>query len=580
MAAVMIAMSCLIAGCEFKATPAHPRAVPPALPEVSTWKTAYRWDFPNARFQPGDYHFAEIMGAGCALFDYDNDGDLDVYLICGAGAKSAFNEVTAGEQNILLRQVSPGVFEDASAGSGLDVADVGMGVAIGDVNNDGWPDVFLANFGADRLLLNDQHGKFVDITAEAGIADLNWGTSACFVDYDRDGWLDLCVVNYLDYDPGQRCADAERVPDYCNPKLFTGVAPRLYRNVSGTGIGQGQPVTHPKFQDVSFESGIGQLKGAGLGVVSGDFNGDRWPDILIANDGAANILWINQKNGTFSEEGLLRSIAYDNQGRPQANMGIAVADPDQDGDPDAFITHLRGENNSLYINDPRLGFTEESSAKGLAAAGIPFTGFGTAFFDFELDGDLDLAIVNGDVRRPQLGMSDKSKRKQNPRPDSFWDQYAQRNQLFVNDGTEMFAEEEMFHERNVGRGLAMGDVDGDGDVDMLVSTADGISRLYLNETPRQGHWLLVKAVEPDLGGRDAYGAEIRVTAGKQSWTGWVNAGGSYLSSSDPRVHFGLGNVSSINSIRIIWPNGEEEQFPGGKVDQRITLSHGKGVKRE
>lgn len=550
------------------------------LPPV--WEPGLVWDSPTFG-EPAakTFFFPEIMGSGCALFDFDRDGDIDVYLIQGAGARPAGDLSAAPSRNRLLRQTASRQFEDVSAGSGLDVADVGMGVAIGDVNNDGWPDVFLANYGADRLLLNRRNGTFQDITADVGMEDLNWGASACLVDYDRDGWLDLCVTNYLDYDPGHRCADAEGELDYCNPKLFAGAATRLYHNVSGVGGVAGQPAERPKFQDVSWDSGIGRIKGPGLGVVSGDFNGDAWPDLYVANDGAANHLWINQRDGTFAEEAISRSAAYDNQGRPQASMGIAVGDSDRDGDADLLVTHLRGENNALYLNDPQIGFDEQSARAGLALPSFPFTGFGTAFVDLELDGDLDLVVANGAVRRPRLGTYSPA----NPLTASqFWQLYVERNQVFINGGTgnyqELAAESQPFCQAaGVFRGLATGDVDNDGDVDLLVMEANGTGRLFWNEALRQGHWLLVSAIEPKLGKRYAYGAQVTVMAGeKQSWTAWVNAAGSYLSASDPRIHFGLGNTSTVTGIKVIWPNGDVEKFPGGAVDRQIELSHGTGMK--
>jgi hypothetical protein len=556
------------------------RALPVTLPAIwhvaETWKSSGR----GKEFSPGTFFFPEIMGAGCALFDFDRDGKLDVYLIQGAGSRPRGGSTIPPPRNRLLRQVSAGKFEDVSAGSGLDVADVGMGIAVGDINNDGWPDVFLANYGADRLLLNQRNGKFLDISAAAGIEDLNWGASACFVDYDRDGWLDLCVANYLDYDPGHPCPDAEGALDYCNPKLFHGVAARLYRNISGMGIPGGDPVDRPRFQDVSWDSGIGQLKGPGLGVVSGDFNGDRWPDLVVANDGAANHLWLNQRNGTFIEEAVPRSAAYDNQGRAQANMGIALGDPDGDGDADLFVTHLRGENNALYLNDPHIGFAEESARSGLALPSIPFTGFGTAFLDLDLDGDLDVAVVNGAVRRPRLGTFSKNKLNSAL---EYWPLYAERNQVFLNGGRRSFQElaadsQPFCQDLTVARGLAMGDIDNDGDIDLLVSEANGTSRLFLNQAPRKGHWLLIQAVEPTMGGRDAYGAQITISCGQKTWTSWVNAAGSYLSSSDPRVHFGLGDATEVTTITVVWPNGDEEVFPGGPVDRQVKLSHGAGAK--
>lgn len=561
----------------------HPPPVPAAtVTEVRippSWKLGGTWDAPAGSFQPGAFQFPEIMGTGCALFDFDRDGDLDLYLLRGAHSKSAVDPMTGSGRNRLLRQVQPNQFEDVSAGSGLDVADLAMGVAVGDVNNDGWPDVFLSNYGADRLLVNQRDGTFRDVSTVAGIEDLNWGTSACFVDYDRDGWLDLCVVNYLDYDPGHPCLDAEGALDYCNPRLFAGVAARLYHNVSKAGS-PSAAVVQPKFQDVSWDSGIGRIKGPGLGVVSGDFNGDRWPDLFVANDGAANFLWINQQDGTFVEEAIPRSAAYDNQGRPQANMGIAVGDSDGDGDADLLVTHLRGENNALYQNDPQIGFTEQSARAGLALPSFGFTGFGTAFLDLELDGDLDLAVVNGAVRRPHLGTFSATNLKS---PSAFWQLYAERNQFFVNGGRgdfrELTSKRQPFCEvLNVARGLATGDVDNDGDIDLLVSEASGTCRLFLNEAPRAGHWLLIRAIEPAACGRDADGAQITVVCGERTWTGWVNAAGSYLSASDSRVHFGLGDSTTLTAIKVVWPNGEEEVFPGGGVDRQIELSHGKGTK--
>ncbi len=390
----------------------------------------------------------------------------------------------------------------------------------------------------------------------------------------------MCVINYLDYDPGHPCPDAQGKLDYCNPKLFPGVAARLYRNVSGEGGIAGQPAERPRFQDVSWDSGIGQLRGPGLGVVSGDFNGDRWPDLYVANDGAANFLWMNQRNGTFTEEAIPRSAAYDNQGRPQAGMGIALGDPDGDADADLLVTHLRGENNALYLNEPQIGFAEQSAAAGLALASFPFTGFGTAFVDLELDGDLDLAVVNGGVRRPRLGMI--SKASLNSAAD-FWQQYAERNQVFVNAGHGDFQElaataQPFCVGSQVTRGLATGDIDNDGDLDLLVTEANGTARVYWNEAERKGHWLLIQAVEPAGGGRDAYGAQITVQCGDRQWTGWVNAAGSYLSASDPRVHFGIGDQTSVSSIKVIWPQGDEEVFPGGPVDRLVKLSHGGGAK--
>jgi hypothetical protein len=515
----------------------------------------------------GKYFFPQLVGSGAALFDFDGDGRLDIYLIQngGPGSKST---------NRLFRQGADGRFTDVSAGSGLDVSGYGMGVAIADVNNDGWPDVFLTEYGRVRLFLNNGDGKtFTDITREAGLDNVSWATSACFVDFDRDGWLDLVFVNYVDFDPSRQCAGKGGKPDFCGPQVFNGTAPKLYRNL---GKKAGARAPHGvRFEDVTFKSGLGQVPGRGLGVMCADFNGDHWPDIFIANDGQANRLWINQKNGTFKEEAVQRGIALNGMGLTEANMGVALGDVDGDGLFDVVVTHLTEETHTLWKQEPVGLFSDHTAAAGLSNPRYRGTGFGTVLADFDCDGALDLAVVNGRVRRGHAANV--------PGLDPFWWLYVERNQLFANDGGGRFrdisADNPAFCDTlAVARGLACGDVHNRGAPDLLVTSVAGCARLYRNVAPRHGHWLVVRAIDPALR-RDAYGAEITVHAGKRRWLRWINPGYSFLCSNDPRAHFGLGPVQQVDRIEVVWPDGTKETFLRPRVDQFLTLRKGKGDKQ-
>jgi hypothetical protein len=444
-----------------------------------------------------------------------------------------------------------------------------MGVAVGDVNNDGWPDVFITEYGRVRLFLNNKNGTFTDVTTEAGLDNPHWGTSAAFVDYDRDGWLDLVVVNYVRYDPDKACSGPAGRHDFCGPSAFDGTVSRLYRNL---GRRPGAPVNAVHFEDATTRSGLGTAPGPGLGVVCADFNGDGWPDVLIANDGKPNHLWINQKNGTFKEQAALYGIAYNAAGQSQGNMGIALGDLDGDGLFDVYITHLPDELNVCWKQWPAGMFQDRTTQMGLANPCRRATGFGTVFGDFDQDGALHIAVANGGVRLGAKAPAEDGT--------SFWDRYQERNQLFANDGkghfTDVSENDPFCAPMGVGRGLAVGDMDGDGALDLLVTRVEGPARLYRNVAKNRGHWLMVKAVDPALGGRDAYGAEVDVEAGGRRWKRWVNPGQSYLCSNDPRVHFGLGQAGQVDSIRVVWPDGTAESFSGRPADQVIVLRKGDG----
>jgi hypothetical protein len=303
-----------------------------------------------------------------------------------------------------------------------------------------------------------------------------------------------------------------------------------------------------------------------LGVCCADFNGDGWPDIFVANDGAPNHLWINQKNGTFKEEAVQRGIASNKLGQAQANMGVALGDVDGDGLFDVFVTHLTEETNTLWFGGPRGLFRDRTAEAGLARPAWRGTGWGAVLADFDHDGALDLAVVNGRVYRGKSVAQETL--------DPHWSRYAERNQLFAGDGKGAFRDVSRTNSfcdtPGVYRGLAAGDINGDGALDLLVTAVGGRARLLRNVVPNRGHWLLVRAIESG-GKRDAYGARVTVRAGDRRWVGWVNPGQSYLSSHDPRVHFGLGAVERVDEVEVLWPDGATERFPGGAADRLMKL---------
>ena len=515
----------------------------------------------------GHYFLPQATGSGGAVFDFDNDGRLDIYLLQNGGPNSH-------STNRLFHQEPDGRFTDVSAGSGLDVAGYGMGVAVGDVNNDGWSDVLVTEYGRLRLFLNNGNGTFTDVTKEAGLDSPLWGTSASFLDYDRDGWLDLVVVNYVTYDSARWCAAADSQRDFCGPEPFQGMVTKLYRNL---GRLPGSPPGAVRFKDVTLESGLGRVRGPGLGVFCGDFDGDHWPDIFVANDAKPNRLWINQRDGTFKEEAVVRGIAYNCLGRTEANMGVAVGDVDGDGLFDVFVTHLTEETNTLWRQGPRGLFQDRTAGAGLMRPSWRGTGWGTVLADFDHDGALDLAVVNGRIKRPRTADDHPAGEAL---ADSFWSAYAERNQLFLNDGKGRFRDLSLSNPAfcgtpRVGRGLICADIDGDGALDLLVTNSAGPARLYRNIAPKRGHWLMVRALDPALH-RDAYGAEVTARVGSRRLMRWINPGYSYLCSNDPRAHFGLGRAEQVDALEVVWPDGTMEVFPGGAVDRVVVLRKGKG----
>jgi hypothetical protein len=504
----------------------------------------------------GNYFLPQINGSGAALFDCDHDGRLDLYLLQFGGPESQ-------AKNVFYRQTASGSFQDASQGSGLDIAGYNTGVIVGDADNDGLPDVVVVQYLGLKCFLNQGDGKFQDATETAHLANESWGTSASFLDFDRDGWLDLVVANYLAYDPGRNCSLRGGRQDFCPPTNFPGTVSLLFRNLGrdASGVWQG-------YENCTQSSGLGSLPGPGLGALCADFDGDDWPDIFIANDARPNHLWINKQDGTFAEEAVVRGLAYNAKGDAQANMGIAYGDVDDDGLPDLFVTHFFNEHHGLWKQQPRGLFHEQAGSAGITRCRWHGTGFGTVLGDFDQDGDLDLALTNGHV-----GANDGPK-------DPFWNAYFDRNQVLMNEGQGRFRDisesnPALCARPNVGRGLCQGDIDGDGALDLVVTEIAGPVRILRNVAPQRGHWLIVRAIEPQHQ-RDALGAEVTITAAGHRWQRLVQSGYSFQSSNDPRVHFGLGDVDRIDGIEVRWCDGVRERFKQTTVDCVVEIRRGMG----
>lgn len=533
-------------------------------------------DFKHFNGMTGAFYFQEMTGQGGALLDYDNDGDLDVYLLQGTllGNDRMTQALSPPRGSGPLRdrlyrndlQVTPDgsrrlAFVDVTETSGIRAMGYGMGIATGDFNNDGWVDLYVTNYGSNQMWRNNGDGTFTDVTRASGTDEARWSSSAAFVDYDRDGWLDLYITNYVHFDitKGIECYAPTSRRDYCGPAAFKPVADRLFRN-----LGDGT------FADVTTRSGISAAEGPGLGVVTADVNNDGWIDIYVANDGQPNNLWINQRDGTFRDGALLAGIAVNVAGQSEASMGVDAGDFDADGDEDLFMVHLTGETNTLYVNDGNGFFEDRTIATGLAPGSLRFTGFGTAWFDYDNDGWLDLFIANGAVRIQQQ-LADRG----DPYP------LGQTNQLYHNTGGSGFKEVtnragDVFKLVEVSRGSAFGDVDNDGDTDILVFNNNGPARLLLNHIGNQQPWLGLRLIGHTIN-RDMLGARVAVhRVGAPTLWRRVGTDGSYCSANDPRVLLGVGADERVTAVQVYWPDGRREQWLNLPLGQYTTLRQGTG----
>ena len=529
-------------------------------------------DFHHFTGATGEYYMPEIMGSGAALFDYDSDGDLDVYLIQGTaigdGRKLLFPPPAGSKSGNrlfrnMLSQTGRLQFVDVTEKAGVAHDGYGMGAVTGDYDNDGFLDLYMTNFGNNVLYHNNGDGTFADVTRESGVDDPRWSTSGAFLDYDADGYLDLFVGNYVDFTVkgNKRCHAPTGEPDYCTPKAYKAVPSRLFHNK-----GNGQ------FADVTEASGIGSSYGPALGVLCADFNGDGRTDIYVANDTAANRLWVNQGDGTFRENALEAGVAYNADGLTKAGMGVTAEDLDNQGTLTLLVTNLAREGATLFRGDGKGLFEDVTLQSGLAASTFAFTGFGTQWLDYDNDGRLDLFVANGAV-----SIVESMRGERYP--------YGQRNLLFHNEGEERtFLETSdaagaAFQRVDVGRGAAIGDIDNDGAVDILVTNNNGAAGLLRNEIGSRQHWLQVR-LEGVRSNRFGIGARVAVVRdGEKPLWRRVHTDSSYLSASDVRVHFGLGRNSAVRDVIVHWPDGSKESWDHVQADTIVTLRQGSGKPR-
>jgi len=512
--------------------------------------------FTNINGASRDKYLVETMGSGALFFDFDDDGWVDLLLV--DGGSYADPAVAAKARHRLYRNLGNGTFRDVSASAGLINREYGMGACAGDVDNDGRIDVYVTNAGANTLYKNMGGGVFSDVTRAADVGLASWSTSCAFLDFDHDGDLDLFVANYLDAPRSINpfCGDPERrVRVYCHPLNYKGLPSVLYRNDGGG-----------RFTDVSAAAGIAKYIGNGLGVAVGDYDDDGWPDVFVANDKVPNFLFHNEGNGRFTEVGLAAGVSVARDGKPRAGMGTEFADYNGDGRLDLVVTNHEFETHSLFRNDGHGLFTDATVESGIGPPTLPYVGFGVAFVDVDNDAQLDLAIVNGHVIDNTAMFRAGST-------------HAQRKLLLRNTNGRRFADVGRqagagFAQDGVGRTLIAGDIDNDGDVDLLVTNNGGAPDLLRNGGGNRLNAIEVRALSR---GRDAIGARITITAATRTLMREVKSGSSYLGQNDLRAHFGVGASTNIDRMEIRWPSGRVERIDNPPVNHIVTVEEGKGV---
>ena len=504
-----------------------------------------------------DKHLVETMGSGGLFFDYDNDGWIDVFLVDGGSLADA--AVAARARHRLFRNTGKGTFEDVSTRSGIRHRDYGMGACAGDIDGDGHVDLYITNLGPNALYRNRGDGTFTDVTRTARVGDRGWGVSCAFGDLDADGDLDLWVVNYLEAGPTRNpvCTDAKRTRFYCHPLQYEPVPSTLYRN-DGGGL----------FTDVSAASGVRDRRGNGMSAVIADLDEDGRPDVFVSNDSLPNFLFRNEGGMRFTEVALPTGVAVATDGNARAGMGVDAGDYDGDGTLDLVVTNLDFQMHTLHRGLGRGLFANATTESGIGHPTLPFVGFGVAFLDFDNDQQLDLVITNGHVldNAPLFRAGAV---------------HAQRKLLFRNTTGRRFTEVGRlagsgFAPESVGRGLATGDIDNDGDLDLLVTNNGRDAQLLRNDGGNRNNSLVVHLVGPAVN-PGAIGARVRVTTGSRVQLRHVKAGSSYASQNDLRVHVGLGTAGIVDRIDVDWPDGKRESAVRVPANQLVTLRYGQGV---
>jgi hypothetical protein len=508
-------------------------------------------------FSPEKKYIAESMSGGVALFDYDNDGYLDIYFVNSLTVDLAKSHQKT--RSALYHNNGDGTFTDVTDKAGVGDIGFGMGVAVGDYNNDGFDDLYVTCLGPNHLFRNNGNGRFTEVTTKAGVGDPRWSTGAAFVDYDNDGKLDLFVSNYVDFDlnhlpefgQGRTC-QFKGEPVQCGPRGLPGAGDSLYHN-NGDGT----------FSDVSKKAGVSDPNGYyGLGVICGDFDEDGFVDIFVANDSTPNFLYHNNGDGRFKEIAFISGTAVNESGSEQGCMGVTLGDYDHDGRLDLFITNFDDEYNTLYHNDGHNSFTDVSYAAKVAEVSLPYVGWGTKFFDYDDDGWVDLFVASGHVY-PQR------------------DHYRQREFLFHNNRNGTFSEVaneagSTLMEERVGRGAAFGDIDNDGDVDVAINNLDGSPQLLRNDGGNANNSVLIKTIGVKSN-RDGIGARVKIVSGDLTQIDEVRSGGSYLSHNDLRLHFGLETRTKIDLLEVRWPSGVIDKITNLSANKIFTIKEGKGV---
>lgn len=542
-----------------------------ALPVVSEENAIYFTDISKSSgvrfkhaYSPEKRYILETMSGGVALFDFDRDGWIDLYFV---NSPTVDAPDPRGARSELWRNNGDGTFTDATEKAGVGFPGWGMGATTGDFDNDGWEDLYVSCFGPDRLYRNNGDGTFTDVAVKAGVSDPRWSTGAAFGDYNNDGLLDLFVANYIDlkldalpeFGKGKNC-QYYGVPVHCGPQGLNGAGDSLYRN-NGDGT----------FTDVSKQAGVSdQGRLFGLGVAWCDFNEDGLIDLYVANDGGPNYLYQNKGNGAFEELGLSSGTAVSEDGKAQASMGVAIGDYDHRGKWNLFVTNFSDEYNAFYRQEKGFTFTDVSFATQTGRVSLPYVGWGCGFFDFDNDGWQDLLVVNGHVY-PQLA---QAKLKIS---------YLQRMLLYRNNRKGVFAEiaagaGPALNEPLAGRGAGFGDLDNDGDIDVVVNNIDGAPLILRNDSKNAGDFLLVDLIGKKSN-RSGLGARVRATAGDLVQTQERRGGGSYLSQNDARLHFGLEKRTLVDALEIRWPDGTVETFTKIPANQLIQIKEGEGAWR-